>query len=276
MLTPISNRNIIEIHRQQRLSQALTETQVQISTGRRLQRASDDPVAAERIAALQRVQSSGSTWARNIDRGLAANAAADSAAQSLTDNLASARELVLAGAGGTASVETRETYARQLEGLATAIDRLAKQKDVNGAALFSTGPASVARYSDSVTLAPVPSRDALFTPSGNDLAQIVRDAASALRSGVTAATDLALDTLDTAMADATNALARIGQTGHELENLRELTASKAIELEAERSSLEDTDLSEAIARLNLQTLTLEAAQSVFARLNRQTLFDLIR
>jgi flagellar hook-associated protein 3 FlgL len=276
MLTPISNRNIIEIHRQQRLSQALTETQVQISTGRRLQRASDDPVAAERIAALQRVQSSGSTWARNIDRGLAANAAADSATQSLTDNLASARELVLAGAGGTASVETRETYARQLEGLATAIDRLATQKDVNGAALFSTGPASVARYSDSVTLAPVPSRDALFTPSGNDLAQIVRDAASALRSGVTAATDLALDTLDTAMADATNALARIGQTGRELENLRELTASKAIELEAERSSLEDTDLSEAIARLNLQTLTLEAAQSVFARLNRQTLFDLIR
>jgi flagellar hook-associated protein 3 FlgL len=276
MLTPISNRNIIEIHRQQRLSQALTETQVQISTGRRLQRASDDPVAAERIAALQRAQASGTTWASNIDRGLAANAAADSAARSLIDNLASARELVLAGVGGTASAETRETYALQLEGLATAIDRIAAQKDVNGAPLFSTGPANLVRYSDSVTLAPVPSRDALFAPGGADLAQIVRDAATALRSGLPAATDLALDTLDTATADATNALARIGQTGRELEDLRELTASKQIEWEAERSGLEDTDLSEAIAQLNLQTLTLEAAQSVFARLNRQTLFDLIR
>jgi flagellar hook-associated protein 3 FlgL len=276
MLTPISNRNIIEIHRQQRLSQALTETQVQISTGRRLQRASDDPVAAERIAALQRAQASGTTWASNIDRGLAANAAADSAARSLIDNLASARELVLAGVGGTASAETLETYALQLEGLATAIDRFAAQKDVNGAPLFSNGPANLVRYSDSVTLAPVPSRDALFAPGGADLAQIVRDAATALRSGLPAATDLALDTLDTATADATNALARIGQTGRELEDLRELTASKQIEWEAERSGLEDTDLSEAIARLNLQTLTLEAAQSVFARLNRQTLFDLIR
>jgi flagellar hook-associated protein 3 FlgL len=39
--------------------------------------------------------------------------------------------------------------------------------------------------------------------------------------------------------------------------------------------LEDTDLSAAIAKLNSQTITLEAAQAAFARINRRTLMDIL-
>jgi flagellar hook-associated protein 3 FlgL len=39
--------------------------------------------------------------------------------------------------------------------------------------------------------------------------------------------------------------------------------------------LEDTDLTAAIARLNAQQLTLDAAQAAFARINRRSLFDLL-
>jgi flagellar hook-associated protein 3 FlgL len=275
MLSPISNRTMIEIHRQRGLAQALAETQGQIATGRRLARGSDDPVASARIAALRGAETNSDIWQANIDRGLTSNSAAAAAAEALSDNLASARELLLAGANGTASADTRETLAQQLDGIATTIDRLAAQTDVNGQPLFRTDAAITVRYSADVTLAPVPLRDDVFSVAGTPIATMVRDTAAALRSGTSTAIDPALDQLDSAIASASNAAARIGQVGSQLEDLRNINAANQIDLASERSSLEDTDLSEAIARLNSQQLTLEAAQSAFARLHRRTLFDLL-
>jgi flagellar hook-associated protein 3 FlgL len=273
MLSPISNRDMIDINRQQRLAQALNKTQVQIATGKRLARGSEDPLAAARIATLKAGQQNQAVWQINLDRGLSANSAASIAAQSLADNLGNAREMLLAGSSGTASAADRETYARQLDGIATAIDRLAAQRDAGGQPLFRSDGAIMVRYAEDVVLAPVPSRDDVFAVGGSSIATMVRDAAAALRAG--SPTNASLDQLDSAIGSASNALARIGQTGSELEKLGALSANQQIELAAERSALEDTDLSEAIARLNVETLTLEAAQSAFARINRRTLFDLL-
>ena len=49
-----------------------------------------------------------------------------------------------------------------------------------------------------------------------------------------------------------------------------------LQLTEERSVLEDTDLHAAIAKLQSQQLTLDAAQAVFARVNQSTLFDVLR
>jgi flagellar hook-associated protein 3 FlgL len=57
--------------------------------------------------------------------------------------------------------------------------------------------------------------------------------------------------------------------------LQESAALRAISLSEERSGLEDTDLSSAIADLNGMTMTLEAAQAAFARINRRTLMDFL-
>ena len=50
MINAVGNRMTREIARQSKLADALERTQIQISTGKRLQRMSDDPVAARRIA----------------------------------------------------------------------------------------------------------------------------------------------------------------------------------------------------------------------------------
>ena len=39
--------------------------------------------------------------------------------------------------------------------------------------------------------------------------------------------------------------------------------------------IEDTDIVSATAKLNAQTITLEAAQAAFARINRRSLFDIL-
>ena len=48
-----------------------------------------------------------------------------------------------------------------------------------------------------------------------------------------------------------------------------------IDLTERRANLESTDLQEVISRVQSQLLQLEAAQSAYARINQQTLFDLI-
>ena len=51
--------------------------------------------------------------------------------------------------------------------------------------------------------------------------------------------------------------------------------ARGVEIADERQSIEETDLETAIAQLNAQNLTLEAARAAFARVNQQSLFDLL-
>ncbi|MGN6690162.1 MAG: flagellin, partial [Sphingopyxis sp.] len=59
------------------------------------------------------------------------------------------------------------------------------------------------------------------------------------------------------------------------ERIGDSLEARGIEIADERQSVEETDLSTAIAQLNAQELTLSAAQAAFAKINRQTLFDLL-
>ena len=58
--------------------------------------------------------------------------------------------------------------------------------------------------------------------------------------------------------------------------LLERQADTGLQLEEERSGLEDTDIQAVVARLSSQQLSLQAAQAVFARVNESTLFDILR
>src|SRR3546814_10879920 len=70
--------------------------------------------------------------------------------------------------------------------------------------------------------------------------------------------------------------AKIGLSGGRLDRIGDSLAVRGITLKDERSVVEDTDLSVAIAQLNAQELTLSAAQAAFAKINRQTLFDILK
>jgi len=84
-----------------------------------------------------------------------------------------------------------------------------------------------------------------------------------------------LDTLTAAIDHVANQNAVIGLSAGRLERIGEGLAARGIEIADERKSVEDTDLESAIALLNAQDLTLSAAQAAFAKINRQTMFDLL-
>ena len=275
MINAVGNRMMIEINRQQSLARAIADTQVSVSTGKKIQRASDDPVAAARVATIGRAQANNKTWSVNLDTGLSLNSQADTAVSGMAGHMAKARELMLSGANGALSAADRQTLAMQLDGIAAELDGLAGRRTTSGQPLFSTGTALSVRYDANTILAPVPSLSQVFDVSGVSLSQMTRDAATALRSGTPAAITASLSTLDTGIAHTADALGDIGQRGARLQSLQEASRIQDIDFAAERSNLESTDLSEAIALLNAQTLTLDAAQAAFARINRRTLFDVL-
>jgi flagellar hook-associated protein 3 FlgL len=99
--------------------------------------------------------------------------------------------------------------------------------------------------------------------------------AAAVQGGNRAQLDSALATADTLIEHGTDVASAIGNAAARLDRLTDSQASRSIDLTAERSGLEDTDLTTAIATLNAQQLTLDAAQAAFARINRRSLFDLL-
>jgi flagellar hook-associated protein 3 FlgL len=271
MINATGNRMTREIARQSRLAQELAATQVQVSSGKRLTRASDDPVASARTAALRTAQANDLAWKANIDLGRTLTAQADGVLKTTSDLLIRAKELSVAGANQALAPADRAAIATELTALADEIDSLSAASSSLGEPLFAVSGPRAIRFDGDTLFAPVPAQAALFESGGQSAAQHVRDAASAIAAG----TAVPLAALDGALDQMATAQAQIGINAARLDRLADNRANRAIDLSAERSALEDTDLTTAIARLNAQTITLEAAQAAFARINRRTLFDIL-
>lgn len=275
MINATGNRMTFEIARQARLARAIEQTQIAISTGNRLQRPSDDPSAASRVATIRQSQADSSVWSRNIGLGASLAAHADGVARTLNDRLARAQELMVQGASDTLPPSGRATIAAEIRAIAEEIGSLAATRSSLGQPLFSAGPARAMRFADGVIFAPVPSRAELFESGGVPLSQKLQDMAGAIDSGDRAQLDSGLATVEALVRHGADAAASLGNTAARLDRLADSGATRRIEFAAERSALEDTDFTVAIATLNAQQLTLEAAQAAFARINRRSLIDLL-
>jgi flagellar hook-associated protein 3 FlgL len=275
MINATGNRMTQEIARQSRLAASITEKQVQVSTGKRLQRASDDPLATSRLANLKRAQANDTARASNINLGITLTGQADVQMRTMSDLLARTKELTIAGANASLSPADRTSIAAEINVMADEIDAMALVKSPTGQRLFSTGGSLAIRFDDDAIFAPVPTRAEVFETGGVAISQIMRDAASAISANDTAQINAGLTSVEGAINHAADTAAKIGLNAARLDRLQESRAFRAISVSEERSKLEDTDLSSAIAELNGMTLTLEAAQAAFARINRRTLMDFL-
>lgn len=271
MINATGNRMMREINRQQNLAQSISASQISISTGKRIQRASDDPVAAARVATIRQSQSDDVVWTSNLSLGTSLSAQADGVLKTLSDRMARVTELVVAGANGNLSLADRNTISQELSGIADEIDSYAATRSSLGQPLFGTN-SSVMRFDASTTFAPVPARTDVFETGGIGVSQIVRTAATAVAGGTSASALLSIENATGHIADVA---ADIGVRAARMDRMREALSGRGIEYASERSGLEDTDLTQAIATLNAQTLTLDAAQAAFARINRRTLMDIL-
>ena len=274
-----------EINRQLALSRDVAKAQTQLSTQKRIQSPSEDPVAAARISSIGRAQANDAVWKSNLDLAASLADRADTALKAAGTAFDRVTELMTQGATGTLSDQDRATIALELRSIADELTTLKDSKDSRGNALFMSGYSLRIPVQSGVQVIAVGTREEVFesvaTAGGpKDLAAIVSDAAAALETADPTARAAAVATsVDEVKAAVGHVAAQRGEQGalaNRVDALLERQADSGLQMEEERSGLEDTDIQAVVARLSSQQLSLQAAQAVFARVNENTLFDLLR
>ncbi|MEO7106672.1 MAG: flagellar hook-associated protein FlgL [Rhodoferax sp.] len=114
----------------------LANVQEQLTSGKRVNSASDDPIAAAQaeraMTRISRIQ----TDQRALDAQRNAITQAESTLGDVTDTMQNFRELVVSAGSGSLSSVDRTTIAGQLQGLRDQIFALSNRKDTNGQPLF--------------------------------------------------------------------------------------------------------------------------------------------
>jgi flagellar hook-associated protein 3 FlgL len=285
MINGTRYRLTMDINQQIALSRDIARSQTEISTGKRILAPSDDPVAAARISSIARGQANDTAFKSNLNLASALAARADTTLKSVGTALDRAQELMVQGANGTLSDGDRAAIALELRSIADEIGAEKDTRDTRGGQLFMSGGSLRIPVASGVSIEAVGTREGVFesvpTNSGpQDLAAIVSAAADALSlsdpAARAAAVATSVDAVGAAVDHVANARGAQGALAGRIDQLIARQADSGLQMEEERSNMESTDVTAAIAKLQSRQLTLQAAQAVFSRVNASTLFDILR
>ncbi len=277
----ITNKIMLaEMRRQQKLSQSIVDGQTAISTGITLNKPSDDALAWVQVSDIGRAQAQQAAWQANVSYGTTRAATAESNLSEINNLLTRAQELVTSARNGSLNDTSRAAIVEELGTIRTTIDEMLNQKDYQGTPVFDEGQSTLVPVSRGLNLAVVGTRQEVSEGIDVDGAamsidEILAASITAIEGGVDADIADALSGVKAAQSHITIEQARQGVRSDRLEVIGTRLTDIDIDLTERRANLESTDLQEVISRVQSQLLQLEAAQSAYARINQQTLFDLI-
>lgn len=274
-----------QIAQQSKLASQIARLQSDISTGKKIDVASDDPIAAARVAQLRSAQADTATWKRNIENAQSIAAQADTSLSSVQDLFNRVKELVLAGRSESVSATDRSAIVQELNDLNVTLGNLTSGTTPTGQPIFPSDAPLQISVSGVLRLPATGKQDDIFNtvaiPSGGttSLSGIINAAAAAIGTADPATrstmADTVLNNVDAASTHLNSQRAAQGVRASRLDAAAEALSTGSLRLTEERSGLEDTDVAASVLQLNAKTLSLQAAQAAFARVNRNTLFDFL-
>ncbi len=295
----ISTNQFYTFNRQNMLSlQAdADKLQTQISTTKRVNAPSDDAVAWRRLQSLAAAGADDTAYGGNLTLVSATLSQADVTLSSITDALQSAKELAVKANSGTLSQSDRNAIADQLDAIVKNLVDYANVKDSRGAAIFGSGDADAvtanpgggytfatdapAAVPTGATQSVVPGDSAsrlYSTAGGGDILSTISALSAALRGGgdVSAIAGSTGDTLQASNDQVASVQASLGARAARVDLQTSDLKNVAVDREATRSSLEDTDVTTAITELQKTMTILSATQASFTKLAQLSLFDYLR
>lgn len=276
----------------QRQMKALDEVSRQVSTGIRVNRPSDDPVAAAGVMRSSSGLEALTQYRRNVQAGQSRLTVEDSTLDQLGNALSRAKELGLAQASGTSSTATRLATKAEVDQLVDFAKDLANTQHA-GSYLYGGQYADRAPYGGGVVdpAAPPTGQRRLEVGSGRfvntnhsaqeifvdtDAVASLEALSDALAADDTAAIQASLTRLDDAFAATQEVVgdlgARMSQLDVTLSNLEALE----VNLQTFRSELSDADLATAVTELVNRQGTLEAAMMANSRILNLTMTNYLR
>ena len=284
----------------QDLKTQAAKLQEQISTGKKISAASDDPVAFSDLALLKARNLRLAQFKRNIDVARQTLTLEDSALKQDSNLLTRMKELAITGSNDTLSPADRKLVGIEAKGLTDSLIDLANTKDSNGLPIFggfkSENPferqvdGSIVYKGDSNKTIQAVGDDAQVTVgfSGHEVFNRVAMGNGPSKSVfeiVTAITDALADgkTPITPNDDIAKALdhiisqqAEVGSRLSLLDNAEQKLQDNQTATTAQISILQDTDIENAVTDLQKKLTTLEAAQTSFVKIAQLSLFNYLK
>ena len=285
----------------------LAKSQAQLAQGKQIINPSDAPDQASTVQRLKSIltrQDSYQTALNTVQNRLQGE---DSTLSSVSDLLIRAKEIAVQANNDTLSSDNRKALGVELQGLRDQMLSLANTKDTNGNYLFAgskvTQPPFVSvaggspQYMGDQTRMKVmvgENRSMPINRTGTDaFVPVNRTAPDGSTQGVgffNVMDDLikgvntsdrpkmqgGLGELDTLLGGLSMARANIGSGLKGIEQQTSVIEDTVLNLKTTLSSVEDLDYASAITKMNQQMLSLEAAQSSFAKISQLNLFNYIK
>lgn len=116
--------------------EALSQQQLQLASGKRILKPSDDPIGTAQVLNLTSSQEVNSQHIRNAGRAESRLAVAETTLASVTENLQRVRELTVQAANDSQTSNTRADIAEEIEQRLEELRSLANTTDANGEYIF--------------------------------------------------------------------------------------------------------------------------------------------
>jgi flagellar hook-associated protein 3 FlgL len=273
------------------VQERLAAAQSQVSSGKRIEKPSDDPLGAERAMRLNDQLATTSGYRNAVDESRSWLDATDSALDSLNQIVQHVRELTLQAANGSTSDAGRQSIKQQIDQL-TEEAKSTLNSAYDGRYIFSGTKTDTPPYSAATgdayqgDASPVvrqigPGVSVQVNVTGDDVLSGLLPALRTLSSHLASNDTAALGTSDLQAIDAgfdnltakrgvigaiTN---RVDAAGSRLDDTSDITT-------AFLSKTEDADLPQALTDLSAQQTALQAALRGGATLIQQSLMDFLR
>ncbi|MFM7376693.1 MAG: flagellar biosynthesis protein FlgL [Erythrobacter sp.] len=285
------------------LRSGIERTRTQIATGRKIERGSQDPAAAAQLRSVTRREALAKVEGDNAARLGQDLGAAATELQVGTALLQRARELAVQAASAPLGADGRQAIAFELQQLQEELFSRSNAVSLTGEPLFagqSSGTAFTRDAAGVVTYAGTPESGAVPVAPGTAIERglpgsevfefdlggtpssafaVLASLTTALQGGApdpVAAANASLAGIDAALDTINRATTILGTRMAWVEQVEEQQADRRVALAERRSRVGDTDIADAIARLQQSLTALEASQSAFARVSSLTLFDALR
>ena len=278
------------------LQNRIAEGQVRLSTGTRIQRASDDPTAALEGLRISRELRHLDSFQRNISDAQTWLSLADGALQQTNDITIRARNLFIQADAGVLGQEERDAIASELDELAAAVADTANMTraghPIFGGTSSSSSPfaadGSYSGNSDEISrqvstgvniVVNLNGEETFGTydtadPAQGNLMQVIKQAAADIRAGADAGQHL--NRLDELTQGVHSAIAKVGARQQAVEQHEERLLDRRTQLQAQRSAVLDTDIAEELLELRQNEVAYQAALGVSARVLSTSILDFLR
>ena len=270
-----------------RNERALGSAMEQLSTGSKINSASDD-AAGLAMAAKFTSQINGLDMAvKNANDGIAMISTAEGALDEVTTMLQRMRELAVQSSNGTMTSDDRSYMDKEYQALDSEIDRIEQNTTWNGVKILSGNAGQGASGSETSTVNFQVSANYTAGVGGatsNDIIAVdfgtLTTATTAALSDVTtqAKAQGAVDKLDTAIKGVNNQRAAFGAASNRLTHSVDNLSNVRVNAEASRSRIEDTDYAQTTSELAKAQIIAQAGTAMLAQANQssQSVLSLLR